>query len=212
MESTPQPGTYTMYEPTFDALEFDHRYLEDAKTKLDAAQQTRRKSISLFRLALTSFFAVVIILIATFFVHGLGSNAYALRVLILFGLGGAARYVLIRRHRLQDAARTESTAQQELKFMELHAAEAGRLYSGIHDVLLNVWDPIGVKEEPNAQDEYDLYIGRVYELLVSAAPDSELAEYLHWVAHDRMGFDSAQLVDMTNTVQALRAIPLHATG
>lgn len=35
---------------------------------------------------------------------------------------------------------------------------------------MDVWDPIGVKDEPNAQDEYDSYLGGVYELLVSGHP------------------------------------------
>ena len=34
--------------------------------------------------------------------------------------------------------------------------------SQIRRVLLNVWDPIGVKNEPNAQDEYDGYLGEIY--------------------------------------------------
>jgi hypothetical protein len=78
----------------------------------------------------------------------------------------------------------------------------------IRHVLLQVWDPIGIKDEPNAQDEYDGYIGRLYELLVSRASESELAEYLYWVAHDRMGFDAAQMRDMEETVEALQRIPV----
>ncbi len=57
-------------------------------------------------------------------------------------------------------------------------AESRRIRIEIRHVLLNVWDPIGVKDEPNAQDEYDGYIGRLYELLVSKAPQSELVNYL----------------------------------
>jgi hypothetical protein len=82
----------------------------------------------------------------------------------------------------------------------------------IRRVLLEVWDPIGIKDEPNAQDEYDSYIGRLYELLVSQAADSKLAEYLYWVAHDRMGFDASQIRDMDETVQALRRIPIPPLG
>lgn len=78
----------------------------------------------------------------------------------------------------------------------------------IRHVLLEVWDPIGVKDEPCAQDEYDTYIGDLYELLVSRAHDSKIAEYLYEIAHDRMGFDAAQIADMNPTVQALKKIPL----
>jgi hypothetical protein len=78
----------------------------------------------------------------------------------------------------------------------------------IRHVLLEVWDPIGVKGALNAQDEYDGYIGRLYELLVSGAPDSELIEHLYWAAHEQMGLDAARRSDMESTVEALRKIPL----
>lgn len=54
----------------------------------------------------------------------------------------------------------------------------------IRHILLQVWDPIVIKDEPNAQDEYDSYIGELYELLVSGAADSDLIEYLYLAAHD----------------------------
>lgn len=85
-----------------------------------------------------------------------------------------------------------------------------RIRVQIRHVLLEVWDPIRIKDEPNAQDEYDMYIGDIYELLVSHAPDLKIAEYLHRVAHERMSFDSAQIPDMIPTVQALKAISLHS--
>jgi len=78
----------------------------------------------------------------------------------------------------------------------------------IRHVLLEVWDPIGVKDEPFAQDEYDGYIGELYELLVSHAEDTQLIDYLHWAVHDRMGLDAATRSDMEPTVEALRKIPV----
>lgn len=87
-------------------------------------------------------------------------------------------------------------------------AESRRIRVQIRHVLLEVWDPIGVKDEPNAQDEYDGYIGRLYELLVSRAPNPELVEYLYWAAHDNMGFDTATKSDMNATAEALKRIPL----
>ena len=75
-------------------------------------------------------------------------------------------------------------------------------------VLLEVWDPIGIKDEPNAQNEYDGYIGKLYDLLVSHADDSQLIDYLYWAVHDNMGLDAASRTDMQNTVAALKKIPL----
>jgi hypothetical protein len=91
---------------------------------------------------------------------------------------------------------------------KIDKAESRSIRVQIRHVLLEVWDPIGVKDEPNAQDEYDGYIGGLYELLVGQAADSELAKYLYWAAHDRMGFDASQIRDMDETVQALRQIRL----
>jgi hypothetical protein len=89
--------------------------------------------------------------------------------------------------------------------------ESRRIRIQIRHVLLNVWDPIGVRDEPNAQDEYDGYIGDIYELLVSKSSDEQLVEYLLWAAHERMGLDAVRS-DMTSTVEALRNIPLPVDG
>lgn len=86
--------------------------------------------------------------------------------------------------------------------------ESRRIRVQIRHVLLEVWDPIGVRNEPYAQDEYDGYIGEIYELLINEASDSQIAEYLFWVVHERMGLGSAEISGMIPTVQALRAIPL----
>ena len=87
-------------------------------------------------------------------------------------------------------------------------AESRRIRVLIRHVLLEVWDPIGVKDEPFARDEYDGYIGKLYELLVSHADDSQFIDYLHWAVHDHMGLDAAGKSDMEATVEALKKIPL----
>jgi hypothetical protein len=68
--------------------------------------------------------------------------------------------------------------------------------------------PIEIKDEPKAQDEYDRYIGKLYDLLVSGAPDTDLVEYLYRAAHYQMGFDAARRSDMFSTVEELRKIEL----
>lgn len=83
-----------------------------------------------------------------------------------------------------------------------------RMRAQIRRVLLEVSDPIGIRDEPNAQDEYDSYVGRLYELLVGNASDAELSDFLHGVAHDRMGFEEAKASDAQPTVEALKSIPI----
>jgi hypothetical protein len=48
--------------------------------------------------------------------------------------------------------------------------ESRRIKVDIRHVLMDVWDPIGIKDEPKAQDEYDSYLGGVYGLLVGGLP------------------------------------------
>jgi len=85
-----------------------------------------------------------------------------------------------------------------------------RIRTAIRQVFIRVWDPIGVRDEPNAQDEYDSYLGRALELLMSNATDKELNEYLVWIA-DRMGMDASRH-SHTDVIQPLRAIDLHESS
>jgi hypothetical protein len=55
-------------------------------------------------------------------------------------------------------------------------------------LLIEQWDPIGVKNSPEAADEYDGYRGGVVQLLREGAPASRVAEYLAQVERSRMGF------------------------
>jgi hypothetical protein len=48
----------------------------------------------------------------------------------------------------------------------------------IREILMGQWDPIGVDGIPEAADEYDGYIGGVYELLRNGATPTALSDYL----------------------------------
>jgi hypothetical protein len=72
---------------------------------------------------------------------------------------------------------------------------------------MTAWDPIGVRDEPNAQDEYDGYLGGVFALLTSGASDDQINEHLLRIVTDRMEL-RAKKEDMQGTVSALRQIQL----
>ncbi len=81
----------------------------------------------------------------------------------------------------------------------------------IRRVFLDVWDPIGIADEPNAQDEYDSYIEPVYQLLMRSASDEEIATYLLWVVFEQMGLSgirASMRAHQELVVKALRLIPL----
>ena len=66
-------------------------------------------------------------------------------------------------------------------------ARAAEIQRRIRDVLMQHWDPIGVADFPEAEDEYDSYVGPVYRLLESGASDVEVIEFLYKTETETMG-------------------------
>jgi hypothetical protein len=64
---------------------------------------------------------------------------------------------------------------------------ARRYHKAIRAVLLREWDPIGVAEEPDAQDEYDSYIHEIHGMLIRHEPRHRLVDHLWWVETEHMG-------------------------
>jgi hypothetical protein len=58
--------------------------------------------------------------------------------------------------------------------------------AAVKTMLLQDWDPIGVGDIPEAQDEYDVYVLEVCKML-RAGRGVDLYSYLIWVEKERMG-------------------------
>jgi hypothetical protein len=86
-----------------------------------------------------------------------------------------------------------------------------RIQGDIRRVLLQTWDPIGIQNEPNAQDEYDGYVGGIYRLLSEGVSDHDLAVHLCSIVTDRMELP-ADLRSQEETVRALRKIQISAAS
>ncbi len=80
--------------------------------------------------------------------------------------------------------------------------------AAIRRVLMDVWDPIEIRDGPGAQNEYDSYLEGINDLLVGGASDDSIEEHLWRIVAETMGLDAAKKSDMTETVKALRQIPL----
>ena len=93
--------------------------------------------------------------------------------------------------------RTECVDREELR----------RIQNEIRKVLMTCWDPIGVKDEPLAQGEYDSYIGGVFSLLWGNASDEELKAHLWKIIEERIHVHPAAGAT-DRTVAGLRAIKL----
>ena len=54
----------------------------------------------------------------------------------------------------------------------------------VKNILMNEWDPIGIKDNPNAKAEYDQYVLRVVGMLYNGTTQDKLAEYLDAVVSE----------------------------
>src|ERR1700727_1974013 len=85
--------------------------------------------------------------------------------------------------------------------------ESREVRRAIRKVFVEVWDPIRVMDDSTwPRDEYDGYIGRVFELLVTGGSDEQIVDHLLW-AEARMGMDGSR-ASLQDVVAALRAIDL----
>lgn len=77
----------------------------------------------------------------------------------------------------------------------------------IRRVFNEVWDPIGVMKDPEwPRDEYNGYIGGMFELLTSNATDQKIDDYLCECAA-YMGMDASRSSHV-DVIAALRKISL----
>lgn len=59
----------------------------------------------------------------------------------------------------------------------------------VKNVLLLEWDPIGIRDCPEAEDEYDSYVPRVSLMLRERKTAEELYAYLRWLEVERICLD-----------------------
>jgi len=65
--------------------------------------------------------------------------------------------------------------------------KAKAYHEAIRAILLKEWDPIGVADIPEAQDEYDAYVPGVYKRLITWASSEEIFAYLWDIETEHMG-------------------------
>ena len=70
--------------------------------------------------------------------------------------------------------------------MSIHLDKAKLLHKAIHKILIEEWDPIGVGDILEAQDEYDSYIPQIYKMIISRKPKYEIFKYLWWLETEHM--------------------------
>jgi hypothetical protein len=86
--------------------------------------------------------------------------------------------------------------------------EETKIYKSIDEILWYDWDPIGVNDfGEDARDEYYGYLPEVYQLKISGATKTEIANYLDLVVTNRMGMSSnmAHSLNVAEKIVALES-------
>lgn len=78
-------------------------------------------------------------------------------------------------------------------------AEIGR-------ILVEQWDPLGVRATPEPHAEYAPYAHEMYSLLARGASDVQIARRLHQAERDELRHPELVTRDLTPLVRALRAL------
>ena len=68
-----------------------------------------------------------------------------------------------------------------------HLEESRRYRDAVRRILLKEWDPIGVKDVPEAQDEYDCYVPGICGLLMRRESPEEIFRHLWEIETGNMG-------------------------
>lgn len=69
----------------------------------------------------------------------------------------------------------------------------------VKGILLKEWDPIGVGDSPEADDEYDSYVKDISRMLRDGKSVDELYNYLRWIEVEHIGLDGDELHTRTIT-------------
>jgi len=78
--------------------------------------------------------------------------------------------------------------------------------SDVRRILLDVWDPLGVNEFPEASDEYDSYAPAIVGMLVRGATEADLVHHLRKIETENMGLSYLDEQRLINTAKALLAV------
>ena len=85
--------------------------------------------------------------------------------------------------------------------------EASRVWrSRLREVLNRDWDPLGVTKGRPADDEYEVYEGKVAAMLRDHASDEELLAYLKWAEVENIGLGSGAQFDEIRKPRILQII------
>ena len=81
-----------------------------------------------------------------------------------------------------------------------------KLISDIRFILINDWDPIGIGNNSNLEDEYDSYIGTIINILKQQPTIGAIVSYLEKIEKIEMGIDNVNIKQLYDVAKKLKNI------
>lgn len=78
--------------------------------------------------------------------------------------------------------------------------------SKIGAVLLNEWDPLELRSQPDHANDYQQYAHEIYGLLLRGGSDVQVGRLLHQIEREQMQHPEADSRDLTAVLRTLRAL------
>jgi len=85
----------------------------------------------------------------------------------------------------------------------IQSDEGHEFVEKVRAILLHEWDPIGVGDVPEANDEYDAYVGPVLQILCGSRSPNELTDFFHRVETKEMCLHSSGIKHQKKVADAL---------
>ena len=92
--------------------------------------------------------------------------------------------------------------------MDARELRAREIQESIGRILLEDWDPIGVKGQPDCEHEYDPYVGGVYRLLAGSATADAVAAHLAELERGPIGLGPASVHDLLPVARKLVSLDI----
>jgi len=86
------------------------------------------------------------------------------------------------------------------------AENRAALEAEIGELLLEQWDPLGTRDQPEPHVGYPEYAHEVYALLSRGASDAQIGRRLHQAEAGELNHPELGTRDLTSLLRALRAI------
>lgn len=87
--------------------------------------------------------------------------------------------------------------------------EFKRLRQEVREILINVWDPLGVKDFPHAQDEYDAYLHEFTKFVWDDASVETIVDRLQNIQRHRMRLRRSDRDRLQKVASKLRSLEVN---